>query len=325
MNILGMRFAGWLATLLLAIAAFAPMVANDVPLVARVGGEWRFPAVADCFGAATAPPFDDTWKRWWARLDPDASDFAWMPPWPHGPYETALERADQGPSAAHPLGVDAQGRDLLARLLHGTRASVGAGAAAVAIGMLVGVLLGGLAGLRRGLVDAAVLRLVEVFLCFPSLLLLLFGAAFFGGSWTALIVVMAAAFWTSFARVVRGQVLSLRERDYVRVARGLGVGRLRLLTHHLWPQLRGQVGVTAAFCLGSAIVAESTLSFLGIGPGAAGVSWGTILRQGSERVHTAGWHAWVVPAAVIVGAVLLCHRLADRGNSVGNERANAVS
>jgi peptide/nickel transport system permease protein len=293
--------------------------------VARVAGVWRFPAVADCVGASTAPPFDDTWKRWWARLPTDSPDFAWMPPWPHGPYEVALERADEGPSVGHPLGVDAQGRDLLSRLLHGTRASVGAGAVAVALGMLVGVLLGGWAGLRRGYADALVLRLIEVFLCFPSLLLLMFGAAFFGGSWSALIVVMAAAFWTSFARVVRGQVLSLRERDYVRVARGLGVGRVRILTRHLWPQLRGQVAVTAAFCLGSAIAAESTLSFLGIGPGAAGVSWGTILRQGSERVHAAGWHAWVIPAAVIASAVLICHRLTERDNRVGSGGANAVS
>ncbi len=302
----------WIAALLLFVAAFAPLLANDVPLVARIDGSYSFPAFTDCHSTPAPPPVDMTWKRWWSRLPADGPDFAWMPPWPHGPYEVDFARANQGPTWFHPLGTDEQGRDLLARLVHGTRASLGVGVLAVLLGAVIGVLLGGLAGICRGFTDVVVSRLVEVFLCFPSLLFLMFGAAFFGSSWLALILVMAALFWTSFARIVRGELLSLRERDFVAVARGLGASRWRLLRGHLWPQLRSQVAVTAAFCVASAIVAESTLSFLGLGPGASGTSWGTVLRQGSEQVHLAGWHSWGIPAAVIVGVVVLCHRLADR-------------
>lgn len=302
----------WIAALLVAVAAFAPLLANDLPLVARAGGVWSFPAFADCIGEPSPPPSDLSWKRWWSRLPKDSPDFAWMPPWPHGPYELDFERGNQGPSWLHPLGTDEQGRDLVARLVHGTRASVGIGLCAVAIGAVVGVLLGGFAGLLGGFVDVLVLRCIEVFACFPSLIFLMFGATFFGSSWLALVLVMAALFWISFARIVRGELLSLREREFVAVARGLGVGRTRILFAHLWPQMRSQVAVTAAFCMGGAIVAESTLSFLSIGPGAAGTSWGTVLRQGSEQVHLVGWHAWFIPATVIAGTVVLCHGLADR-------------
>lgn len=316
------RFAG----VIMLLALLAPLLSNDVPLVACVAGQWHFPAVADWFGAASAPPFDGLWRQWHASLPADSVDWACMPPWPHGPYEAVLTRADQAPSLAHPLGTDALGRDMLARLLHGARSSVGGGAIAVLLSMGIGVLLGGLAGLRRGWCDVVVLRLIEVFLCFPSLVLLLFGAAFFGDSWIALIVVMAGVFWTSFARIVRGELLSLRERDFVLVARSLGVPSLQLLVGHLWPQLRSQIAVTAAFCLGTAIAAESTLSFLGLGPGAAGTSWGTMLRLGSERAHVAGWHAWLVPAVAIAGTVVLCHRLAaavDRDSCFASRASRA--
>ena len=122
---------------------------------------------------------------------------------------------------------------------------------------------------------------------------------------------MALLFWMSFARIVRGEVLSLRERDFVMVARGLGVPLWRLLLRHLLPQVSRQVGVTAAFCLAAAIVAESTLSFLGIGPNAAS-SWGAMLRQGSEHAAEGAWHLWFFPALTIAGVVVGCHLLADR-------------
>jgi len=118
-------------------------------------------------------------------------------------------------------------------------------------------------------------------------------------------------FWTSFARIVRGELLSLRERDFVLIARGLGVSEWRILARHLLPQIRSQIAVTAAFCMASAVVAESTLSFLGLGPNATS-SWGTMLRQGSERAHVGEWHLWLFPTAAIVAVVGCCHALADR-------------
>lgn len=299
-------FAGFV----LLVGLLAPLLANEVPIVARVGGRWYFPAVADCFGQPSAGPGDLAWKQWWSRLTADSPDFAIMPPWPYGPIETdsALFRA--APSVAHPLGNDDTGRDVLSRLVHGARTAVAIAAPAVLLAGLLGTLLGALAGFFRGWVDLVVLRLVELFLCFPTLLFLLFAAAFFGDSRGALILMMASMFWISFARIVRGELLSLREREFVLVARGLGVSEGRLLRRHLLPLAKGQIAVTAAFSMASAITTESTLSFLNLGPGS--VSWGAMLRQGSQLAYLGAWHLWLFPALTIIAIVTCCHVLADR-------------
>ena len=294
------------------VGLFAPVLANDVPLAARIDGVWSFPAVEDWFGSPPPGPNDLSWKQWWSRLPAQSPDVAIMPPWPYGPAETNPRLFRAAPSIGHPFGNDDTGRDVLARLVHGAGAAVRIGGAAVAIGALLGVVLGALAGYRRGLADFVVMRLVEVFLCFPTLLFLVFAAAFFGESTTGVVVVMASLFWTSFARIVRGELLSLGERDFVLVARGLGVPGRTVLFRHLLPQIGSQIGVTAAFCMAAAISAEATLSFFGIGPGRATVSWGTMLRQGSELAHAGAWHLWFFPTLAITAVVACCHRLADR-------------
>lgn len=304
--------SAWFVAAMLFVGLFAPLLANDVPLVARVGGSWSFPAFADLVGAPPVGPGDLSWKQWWAQLPSDADDFAWMPPWPYGPNEVDPLRYRLGPCLAHPFGNDDTGRDVLARVVHGASTVAELALPAVLLGMLVGTLLGAWAGYRRGVVEVLVLRTIELFLCFPTLLFLLFAAAFLGNSRHWCVLVMAAMFWTSFARIVRGAVLSLRERDFVLVARGLGLSEWRILTHHLLPQVASQVGVTAAFCLAAAVVAESTLSFLGIGPRGSLASWGAMLRQGNEQIVLGVWHGWFFPAMAIVLFVMACHTLAER-------------
>ncbi|MCR9246006.1 MAG: ABC transporter permease [bacterium] len=313
------RFFGWwrspvrlLATFLVFVGLFAPFLANDVPLIARVDGSWSMPAVADAFGQPVPGPDDRSWKQWWSRLPEDADDFAIMPPWPHGPTETDTRRYGEGPSLGHPFGNDGAGRDLLARLVHGTQSAVLVGGLAVLLAAIFGTALGCLAGYRRGIADVIVLRLIEVFLCFPALLFLLLAAAFFGDSRIGLVLVMALLFWTSFARIVRGEMLSLRERDFVLVARQLGISEWRIVWRHVLPQVGSQVGVTAAFCMAAAIVAESTLSFLGVGASRGAASWGLILQEGSQYAHLGQWHQWFFPALAIVVAVVCCHVLADQ-------------
>jgi peptide/nickel transport system permease protein len=282
-----------------------------MPLLARVDGHWSLPAFADLFGAPPPGPGDQTWKQWWARLDQDSEDIAVPALWPFGPTETDLDRICAPPSAAHPFGHDDTGRDVLARIIRGTQTSVGLGLLGVLLAGLVGTLLGALAGHFRGFADFAVLRLIEVFMCFPMLLLLLTLAAFCGESAWSVVVVFAMVMWPSFARIVRGELLSLREREFVQAARGLGVSEGRLLRAHLLPQLRGQIGVVAAFCVANAVLAESTLSFLGIGPGVQDGSWGSILAQGKQNAHLGLWHLWLFPGLAIVGTVTTCHLLAD--------------
>lgn len=312
------RRGGWPAAWLLGVLVvglLAPLLANDLPWCARVGGQWSFPAVQDLVGKAAPGPGDLDWKRWWARLPRGSADFALMPPWPYGPLETAIERQGAGPSWSHPLGCDVVGRDQLARLLHGARPVVLLGGSAVLLGGLLGTLLGALAGLRGGLCDWLLLRVIEVLHCLPMLLLLLVVVAWFGNSAVALVLVMAMLFWSSFARIVRGELLALREAEFVRTARALGVGEWRLLGCHLLPQLRGQIAVTAAFCLASAVLAEAALSFLGFGPGSQGGSWGAMLRLGGAQVLDGPWHLWLFPGLVIVLTAVACHLLMDRWRS----------
>lgn len=301
----------WLAATLVLVALLAPFLANDLPLCASVDGHWQFPAVQACFGAPPPGPGDQSWKQWWARLPADASDWALMPPWPYGPGETDPQRIGQGPTLAHPFGCDDTGRDLLARLLHGTSTALGVGLSAATLALLIGLLLGGLAGMLGGTVDALVLRLVEVFLCFPALFLVLAAASLFRSSLSGVVLVLALLAWPSFARIVRGELLSLRERDWVQCARGLGVPTWRLLWRHLLPQVRGPVLVTMAFVVAQMIVFESTLSFLGLGGGLQSSSWGSALAQGKANAQFGSWHLWLFPAAAILLTVVCCHTLAD--------------
>jgi peptide/nickel transport system permease protein len=313
--------AALFAVFMMLCGVFAPLLANNVPLCARVGGHWSFPAFADYFGSPPPGPNDLSWKQWWSRLGKDSPDFAIMPPWPYGAGEVDPSLCRAGPSFAHPLGNDEAGRDQFARLIHGAGTALGLGGSAVLLAALLGTLLGALAGYRRGWVDAIVMRLVEVFLCFPILLFLLFASSLLGESSVGLVLVMASLFWTSFARIVRGELLSLRERDFVLVARALGVPERRILWRHLMPLLKSQIGVTAAFCMASAIVAESTLAFLGIGPGQSASSWGNMLRQGSDVAYLGLWHMWLFPTAAIVAVVMCCHVLADQIRSRAAEQA----
>ena len=310
------RWLPWTLLLLMLIAGvFAPLIANNVPLIAKVDGEYSFPAFADLIGEAPPGPHDLTWKQWWSRLavsgEADHGDWAWMPLRPYGPMETDASRFYAKPSLAHPFGNDDTGRDVLARIVHGAATAVHLALPSVFFGALIGTLLGAWAGLKRGIVDVIVQRFIELFLCFPTLLFLLFASAFFGSSSFALVTVMVLRFWISFARIVRGELLSLRERDFVLVAQGLGVSTWRILLRHLLPQLWSSIGVTAAFCMAAAIIAESTLSFLGVGPNAPS-SWGTMLRQGSDQAAIGAWHLWFFPTAAIITVVLSCHMLADR-------------
>lgn len=308
----GARVASWLLAAVLVVGALAPLLANDVPLAARVHGAWSFPAFADLVGARPGGPDDLSWKQWWSRLPAGGDDFAVMPPWSYGPGETDVARSRQAPSYAHWLGCDEAGRDVLARLVHGASTLVWLALPAVLLGGFVGTLLGAWGGFRGGLADVALLRLVELFLCFPMLLFLLFAGTFFGSSSVAFVLVLASLLWTSFARVVRGEMLSLRERDFVHVARALGVPEWRILTRHVLPQVRSTIAVTAAFCVAGAVVVESTLSFLGLGPGDVPSSWGDMLRRGASQAVVGAWHTWLFPALAIASVVLCCHVLADR-------------
>jgi peptide/nickel transport system permease protein len=153
--------------------------------------------------------------------------------------------------------------------------------------------------------------LIEVFLCFPALFFVLTVAAFVGDSAFAVISVLGLVYWTSIARIVRGELLSLRGREFVQAARGLGVSTPRLLLRHLLPCVVGPVMVNVAFLFAGAVIVEATLSFLGLGSG-DDESWGTILAQSKEPALRGVWHLWVFPTLAVAGTVWSLHALADR-------------
>lgn len=236
----------------------------------------------------------------------------------------------EGPSAAHWLGTDALGRDVLARLLVGGRVSLAVAAAAAAASVIVGGGLGLLAGYFGGVWDALVLRATELFLAIPKLPLLIVLTAVTPqgrGVWGAvsgLALLIAAFGWMTAARLARAAVLPLREADFVLAARGFGASPGHVLRTHLWPHARGPLLVAASLDLGEFIVYESVLSFLGLGVPAPHPSWGTLLAEAFVHLERAPVLV-IAPGLVTLLAVLAFQRLGDDLAATQGSRPEAKS
>ena len=229
----------------------------------------------------------------------------------HDPDAINLSGRLAPPSTAHPAGTDELGRDLWARLLYGGRVSLLVGLAAAGISLVLGVILGGLAGYHGGLVDAAISRLVEVMLCFPLLILLLAIVGLFEPGLITIILAIGLTSWTTEARLIRGEILRLREQDYAQAAKALGAGPLRIVGRHLLPNALAPAIVSATFGVASAIMVESALSFLGLGLAPPTASWGSILSATDNYLARAWWLA-LFPGAAITLTVLALHVLGER-------------
>ena len=234
-----------------------------------------------------------------------------LAPWiaPRDPARQDLPRALEGPSAGHPLGQDRLGRDVLARLVYGARVSLSVGFAVVAVSLAIGLLLGSLAGYFGGLVDAGIMRIVDVLLSFPGILLIIAIAGVLGPSLRHVVLALAVLGWTGFARLVRGQILSLREREFILAARAIGAGPARIIVRHLLPNLMGPVIVQATFGIAGVILAESSLSFLGLGPQDV-PTWGRMLQEGTDYLLFAP-HLSIFPGLAIALTVLAFNFLGD--------------
>jgi len=216
----------------------------------------------------------------------------------------------QPPSADHWLGTDELGRDYLSRAISGARVSLSVGFVAVGISIAIGVVLGSVAGFWGGRVDNLIMRLADVFLSVPAFFLILTVNAYLPPSIYNVMVVIGLFSWMGVARLVRGQFLSLKEKDFVTAARALGVPGRRLITHHLLPNSLAPVIVAATLAIPSAILTESALSFFGLGVQPPQASWGSMLED-AQIWLTEAWWMWVPPGALISITVLAFNFMGD--------------
>lgn len=233
-------------------------------------------------------------------------------PWiaPADPVRGSLANSLRSPSGAFWLGTDVQGRDLLTRVLFGARLSLAVGLVSQTVASLVGVGLGLAAGYYGRWVDGVLMRLADVTLAFPSLLLLIAIAAAVNPSLPVVFVVIGLVGWAGMARLVRGEVLSLRVRDYVQAARALGASDARVVWRHLLPGVLTPVIVAATLGVGSAIMAEAALSFVGLGARPPTPSWGAMVADGRDLLRVAPWVS-IVPGLAIGLTVLGVNLVGD--------------
>jgi peptide/nickel transport system permease protein len=234
-------------------------------------------------------------------------------PWiaPHNPAAIDLLHRLEGPSASHWAGTDELGRDTLSRLLWGARLSLAVSVTVVSVSLILGLAIGGLAGYLGGWVDTALtIFAMNTFLALPGILLAIAFAAFLGPGFVNLVLALAIGGWAGYARLVRAQVLAARNREYIEAARALGASGLRIFFRHLLPNIAQPILVQATIGMASVILAEATLSFLGLGIPAPEPSWGSMLNDARSHLFDSP-HLVFFPAAAVAGAVLGLNFLGD--------------
>jgi peptide/nickel transport system permease protein len=279
---------------------------------------------ASSAAAGAVPREAGPWRRAWRRLRRRRGALlglavvllfvamAVLAPWlsPYDPIETSWSAIRKAPSAAHWFGTDDIGRDVLSRVVWGTRASLLAGVVSVSISLLLGVPIGLAAGFIGGFVDALISRITDAFLACPFLILAIAMAAFLGPSLTNAMIAIGVSATPVFVRLTRGQVQGVKVEDYIEAARALGNPPLRIAWRHVLPNVLPPVIVQATLAIAAAIIAEASLSFLGLGQQPPAPSWGSMLNTAKNYVDNAPWMA-IWPGLAIFLLVLSFNLLGD--------------
>jgi len=280
-----------LVVLLGLVALLAPLLANNRPLIMRYQGTYYFPVFRE-HPRFRNVDFDELAATF------EKGDFAVFPPVPYTPTQYDLTEHLQEPSKKHLLGTDDRGRDVLSRMIYGTRISLSVGFVAVGIYIAIGTVLGAIAGYYAGKVDMIISRFIEIMICFPTFFLIIAVIAFLPPSIYNIMIVIGITGWTRVARLVRGEFFRLKGQDFVTSARGLGATHFGIIFRHVLRNALGPVFVSATFGVAGAILTESALSFLGFGVPPPTPSWGDILSQSRQYIEFAWWLT-VFPGAAI--------------------------
>jgi peptide/nickel transport system permease protein len=229
---------------------------------------------------------------------------------PYDPAAQDLPAELRAPCWAHPFGQDKLGRDILSRIIYGARVSLLVGGVTVAVSAVVGLSVGIIAGYAGGVLDETLMRLTDIMLAFPGILLAIALMAIRGPGLNNVLIALCIMGWVGYARLARGQILSIRHREYVHAARSLGATPTRIMTRHLLPNIMAPIIVEATFGMAGAILAEAGLSFLGLGTQPPTPSWGTMLNEGRQFLLVAP-HLTTFPGLAIMVVVLGLNFLGD--------------
>lgn len=239
----------------------------------------------------------------------------------YSPFDLDITAKLEGPNIKHPLGTDQLGRDLLARIIYGARVSVEVGLFAVGLSGLVGTIIGLLSGYYGGIIDDITMRIVDILLAFPGLILAIAVAGFLGPSLINVVFALSVRAWVNYARIIRGNVLSVKEDEYVLGAKAVGASTQRLLFKHILPNSIAPIIVQATMGLGGMIIAEAGLSFLGLGPQPPTPSWGNLLSLGRSYITSAWWLS-IFPGVAIFLTVMGFNLVGDSLRDVLDPRIN---
>ncbi|MEN6625704.1 MAG: ABC transporter permease [Candidatus Sumerlaeia bacterium] len=298
-------------------AFFAPMLANERPILCKFQGRVHAPAVIDTlqqlpfasYLIRQSPPFNQASFVFKQAFDPSRGDWALWTPVPFGPLELTGSNLTP-PSRLHLLGTDEVGRDILARMIHGTSVSMKVGFISMGIAVLIGLFFGAIAGYAGGWTDIAISRFIEIIMCFPTFFLILGILAWFPPRIENVMIVIGLTNWVGIARYARGEILRLRGADFTTAARALGAGHARIIARHLLPNSLAPVMISVTFGIATAILVEAGLSWLGFGVQPPDPSWGNMLRSGYENLFTAP-HLIPPPCVAIFIAVLAFNLVGD--------------
>ncbi len=294
----------YIVLFLVFLALTADFLASSKPLYAVYKGETYFPVIKDYLNTLGISKWDPEMINVnWKDLDDQKKleSVVWTPV-PYGSREIDLKNSLSSPEGDHYLGTDGIGRDLLAGLIHGSRVSLSVGFIAAGIALLIGILLGSMAGFYGGKVDLVIMRFVEIMMTLPTFFLIITIVAIYGSSIWYIMAAIGFTSWTGDAKLIRGEVLKVRNMEYITAANSIGLPNKQIILRHVIPNAIAPVLVSGAFAIAGAILTEAALSFLGFGVSSSTVTWGSLLNE--ARGASNAWWLAIFPGLMIFIAVV---------------------